>query len=190
VRLIAEVRQAMRQQLAADTPTAQSLALRWMNLTLAMMNDNFDLIERWGRMYNTEPKGQFQNGPGPEVVSYINAAITLRMNAMLRHLTRDELHTLRTVPETAIEQLSREAHALHAAQADPACAAAHALVAQWEQAMLNLCAGQSALLRKLIAAYNAEPLLQVATVFDDTTLGFIRQALAAQGHPLSTAIIA
>lgn len=188
--LIAEVRQAMLRQLAANTPTVQSLALRWMNLTLAMMNDNFELIERWGRMYHAEPKGQFRNGPGPEVVSYINVAIALRMDAMLRHMTLAELHTLRTVPEAVIEQLGREAHALQATQADPAGAAARVLVAQWEQVMLDLCGGQPALLRKLIAAYNAEPLLQGTTVFDDTTLTYIRCALAAQGHPLSTAVIA
>ena len=137
-------------------------------------------------MVNTEPKGQFKNGPGPEVVAYINAAIALRMGAMLRHMTLAELHTLRTVPEAAIEQLAQEAHALHAAQADLTGAAAQALVAQWEQVMLDLCGGQPALLRKLIAAYNAEPLLQGTTVFDELTLGFIRRAMAAQGHPLSS----
>lgn len=186
-RLIAEVRQARQQQLAVDTRAVQSLALRWMNLTLAMMDDNFDLIERWGRMYNTEPKGQFKNGPGPEVVSYINDAIALRMSAMLRHVTLAELHTLRTVPEAAVEHLGREAHALHATQANLTGAAARALVAQWEQVMLELCGGQPALLRKLIKAYNAEPLLQGTTVFDDLTLDVIQRAMAAQGHPLSSA---
>lgn len=188
-RLIADVRQAMQQQLAADSHHVQMLALRWMNLTLAMMSDNFQLIERWGQMYNTEPKGQFAGGPGPEVVSYINAAIALRMDAMLRHMTRAELHTLRTVPDAAIEQLAREAHALHAAQTDLASAPAQALVARWKQVMLELCGGQPALLDKLIAAYNAEPLLQGTTVFDALTLDVIKRSLVAQGHPLSTQIV-
>jgi DNA-binding transcriptional MerR regulator len=188
-RLIAEVRQAMRQQLAADSRPVQLLALRWMNLTLAMMSDNFKLIERWGQMYSAEPKGQFKNGPGPEVVSYINAAIALRMGAMLRHMTRAELHTLRTVPDAAIEHLAHEAHALHATQADLTGAAAQALVAHWERVMLDLCGGQPALLRKLIAAYTAEPLLQGTTVFDEFTLDFLQRAMAAQGHPLSTQIV-
>lgn len=183
-RLIADVRLAMQQQLAADCKPVQSLALRWMNLTLAMMDDDFNLIDRWGQMYNTEPAGQFKNGPGPEVISYINAAIALRMSAMLRHMTLAELRTLRTIDEAAVQQLSREAHTLHAAQADPAAAPAKALVAHWEQVMLDLCGKQPALLRKLITAYNAEPLLQGTTVFDDITLGFIKRALAAQGHQL------
>ncbi len=182
--LIAEVRHAMQQQLAADSKPVQALALRWMNLTLAMMNDDFKLIERWGLMYSTEPTGQFKNGPGPEVVGYINAAIALRVAAMLRHMTLAELHTLRTIDEVAVAQLTQEAHALHAAQADPASAPAKALLARWEQVMLALCANQSALLRKLITAFNAEPLLQGTTVFDDITLGFIKRALAAQGHQL------
>jgi DNA-binding transcriptional MerR regulator len=183
-RLIAEVRQAMQQQLPADSRPVQTLALRWMNLTLAMMSDNFKLIERWGQMVNTEPKGQFKNGPGPEVVSYINAAIVLRMNAMLRHMTLAELQTLRTIPDTAIEQLAHEAHALHAAQADLTDAPARALVAHWEQVMLVLCGGQSVMLRKVIAAYNAEPLLQGTTVFDEFTLDVIKRAMAAQNRPL------
>ncbi|MDD2924458.1 MerR family transcriptional regulator [Rhodoferax sp.] len=184
-RLIGEVRQAMQQQQAADSQPVQSLALRWMNLTLAMMNDNFHLIDRWGQMYNTEPKGQFKNGPGPEVISYISAAITLRMAAMQRHMTPAELRTLRTIPETVITQLTQEAHTLHTSRADPTSTAARAFVAHWEQVMLNLCGGQPALLRKLIAAFNAEPLLQGTTVFDDITLDVIQRTLAAQGHPLS-----
>jgi DNA-binding transcriptional MerR regulator len=185
-RLIADVRQAMQQQQAADSRPVQSLALRWMNLTLAMMNDNFKLIERWGQMYCAEPKGQFKNGPGPDVIRFINAAIDLRMNAMLRHMSRAELHTLRTIPDAAIEQLAQEAHALHAAHADLTGAPAQALVAHWEHVMLNLCSDQPELLRKLIAAYSAEPLLQSTTVFDELTLDVIKRAMVAQGHPLST----
>jgi len=184
-RLIAEVRLAMQQQLTADSRLVQTLALRWMNLTLAMMSDNFKLIERWGQMYSAEPKGQFKNGPGPEVVSYINVAIVLRMNAMLRHMTLVELHTLRTIPDVAIEQLAQEAHGLHAAQADLTGAPARALVAHWEQVMLELCGGQPVMLRKVIAAYDAEPLLKGTTVFDELTLDIVKRAMAAQGHPLS-----
>jgi len=182
--LIADVREAMQQQLAADTKHVQSLALRWMNLTLAMMNDDFNLIDRWGLMYSTEPTGQFKNGPGPEVVGYINAAIALRMAAMLRHMSLAELRTLRTIDEAAVQALKQEAHALIAAQSDPTAAPAKALVARWEQVMLGLCGNKPTLLRKLITAYNAEPLLQGTTVFDDATLGFIKRALAAQGHQL------
>ena len=188
--LIAEVRAAIAEQLAPDTQAVQSLALRWMNLTLAMMNDDFKLIDRWGQMYNTEPKGLFQNGPGPDVISYINAAIALRMAAMLRHMTLAELHTLRTVAQADIDQLAREAHALHAAKADLAGPAARALVASWEQFMLAVCGGKPALLRKLIMAYTAEPLLQGTTVFDSVALEVIKRAMAVQGHPLANPLFA
>lgn len=182
--LIADTRLALHQQLAADARPTQALALRWMNLTLAMMDDDFNLIDRWGQMVNSEPSGQFKNGPGPDVIGYINAAIALRMAAMLRHMTLAELRTLRTIPDAAVQHLAQEAHALHAAQADLAGAPAKALVARWGQLMLDLCGNQPALLGKLIAAFNAEPLLQGTTVFDDTTLDVIKRALAAQGQPL------
>lgn len=183
--LIAEVREAIAEQWAPDTQAVQALALRWMNLTLAMMNDDFKLIDRWGQMYNTEPKGLFQNGPGPDVIRYINAAIALRMAAMLRHMTLAELHTMRTGPEAGVEALARSAHALHASQADLAGPAARALVASWEQFMLVVCGGKPALLRKLIVAYTEEPLLRGTTVFDTVTLDVIKRALDAQGHPLA-----
>ena len=187
--LIAEVRVAMEQQLAADTQHVQSLALRWMNLTLAMMDDDFKLIDRWGQMYNNEQKGQFRNGPGPDVVSYINAAIALRMAAMLRHMSLDELHTLRTGPQADIDQLARDAHALHATKADLSGPAARALVTRWEQFMLAVCGGKPALLRKLIVAYTAEPLLNGTTVFDSVALEVIKRAMDAQGHPLANALL-
>lgn len=189
-RLIAEVRVALEQQLAADSKAVQSLALRWMNLTLAMMDDDFQLIDRWGQMYNTEPKGQFKGGPGPEVLTFINAAIALRMEAMLCHMTLAELHTLRTGPQDGIDQLARDAHALHATQADLMGPTARKLVAQWEQFMLGVCGQQPALLHKLIVAYTAEPLLHGTTVFDALTLDVIKRAMEAQGHPLSLARIA
>jgi DNA-binding transcriptional MerR regulator len=189
-RLIAEVKVAMAQQMAMDSKPVQSLALRWMNLTLAMMDDDFKLIERWGQMYNTEPKGQFKNGPGPEVLTFINAAIALRMEAMLRHMTLAELHTLRTGPQADIDQLANDAHALHAAQADLAGPAARSLVARWEQFMMVVCGQQPALLRKLIVAYTAEPLLHGTTVFDTLTLDVIKRAMDVQGHPLSKPLIA
>lgn len=188
--LIAEVRVALEQQLAADTKPVQSLALRWMNLTLAMMDDDFKLIDRWGQMYNTEPKGQFKNGPGPEVLNFINAAIALRMAAMLRHMSLAELQTLRTGPQADIEQLARDARVLHAAQADLAGPAERALVAHWEQFMLVVCGGKPALLHKLIVAYTAEPLLHGTTVFDTVTLDVIMRALDAQGHSLSSPFVA
>jgi DNA-binding transcriptional MerR regulator len=184
--LITDVRVAMEQKLAAGSKTVQSLALRWMNLTLAMMDDDFKLIDRWGQMHNTEPKGQFKNGPGAEVISFINAAIALRMAAMLRHMTLAELHTLRTGPEAGLAQLARDAHALHTAQADLAGPAARALVASWEQYMLAVCGGKPALLRKLIVAYTAEPLLHGTSVFDTVTLDVMKRAMDVQGHPLSS----
>lgn len=187
--LIAEVRVAMEQQLPADAKIVQALALRWMNLTLAMMDDDFKLIERWGQMYNTESKGQFKNGPGPEVVGFINAAIDIRMQAMLRHMSLAELQTLRTGPQADIDQLAHDAHALHAAKADLAGPAARELVARWEQFMLVVCGQKPALLRKLIVAYTAEPLLHGTTVFDALTLDVIKRAMDAQGHALSKPFI-
>jgi DNA-binding transcriptional MerR regulator len=183
--LIAEVRSAIQQGWTADAQPTQVLALRWMNLTLSMMGDDFELIERWGQMYNAEPKGQFKNGPGPEVVAFIMRAIGLRMEAMQRHLTQAEIHTLRTIPDAAVQSLSQQAHALQASHADPKGELAIQFVAQWQQVMLDLCGGDVAMLHKFIGTYYAEPILQTATVFDDTTMHYLQRALVAQSHSLA-----
>lgn len=188
-RLIADVRVAMGQSLSPHSPPVQSLALRWMNLTLEMMDDDFQLIERWGTMYNAEPVGQFKNGPGPEVVGFINTAIGLRMAAMLRHMTLAELHTLRTVPQAAIDQLSRDAIALRDSHTDLTSPAARDLIGRWEQLMLGVCGNQSALLRKMLVAYTVEPLLNGTTVFAPEALNWIKQALIAQEHPLLSTLL-
>jgi len=56
--------------------------------------------------------------------------------------------------------------------------------------MMVVCGQQPALLRKLIVAYTAEPLLQGTTVFDTLTLDVIKRAMDVQGHPLSKPLIA
>ncbi len=185
---IADARQAMREQCPPDSPRMQILALRWMNLTLAMMNDDFNLIDRWGQMYSTEPTDQFKNGPGPEVVSFVNAAIALRMAAMLRHMTLAELRTLRTAPDDELRQVTEQAHALHAKKAAPHGVAARALVARWQALMDTISGNNPALLRKIIDAYRLEPLLQGTSLFDKITLDYIQKALIAQKHPLAEAL--
>jgi hypothetical protein len=51
--------------------------------------------------------------------------------------------------------------------------------------MLDLCGGDVAMLHKFIGTYYAEPILQTATVFDDTTMHYLQRALVAQSHSLA-----
>ncbi len=185
---IADARQAMHDQCPADSPRMQALALRWMNLTLAMMNDDFNLIDRWGQMYSAEPTEQFKNGPGREVVNFVNAAITLRVAAMLRHMTLAELRTLRTVPDEAVQRVKEQARALIAENTAPDAPAARALLENWLALMDAISGHNRALLCKVIEAYQLEPLLQGTTVFDTPTIDYIKRALIAQKHPLADAL--
>ncbi len=181
---ISDARLAMQEQCPADSPRMQALALRWMNLTLAMMNDNFDLIDRWGLMYNTEPTDQFKNGPGRKVVQFVNAAISLRIAAMTRHMTMAELRTLRTAPEDLRQRVTELAHVLHAENAAPDSAAARTLIEQWQALMEAISGHNPELLHKMVKAYRLEPLLQGTTIFDTITMDYIQKALIAQRHPL------
>ncbi len=185
---IADARRAMHEQCPADSPRMQALALRWMNLTLAMMNDDFNLIDRWGQMYSTEPTEQFKNGPGREVVNFVKAAITLRVAAMLRHMSMAELRTLRTVSDDAVQRVKAQAHVLIAQNMEPDSAAAQALIADWLALMDTISGHNPALLRKVIDAHRQEPLLQGTTIFDAPTLDYIQQALIAQKHPFAVAL--
>lgn len=181
--LFEAVHQAMRDQLAPDSPQVQSLAVRWMNLTLAMMNDDFHLIERWGKMHTAEPKGRLKGDLAHQVSDFIQPAIDLRMDAMLRHMTRDELYCIRTGSEVEIAQITQLAQRLHAENANPEAGQARKLLHLWEKFMLSVCADNPALLEKLLHAYNVEPVLRNTTTFDHTTLEYIQRALKAQTHP-------
>lgn len=78
--LIAEIRTAMDSGLAPHAKKVQSLARRWMDLSIQMTDGDYVLMKKWEQMYFQEPSARGKQGDSIEVVRYINQAIELRVN--------------------------------------------------------------------------------------------------------------
>ncbi|MCP3137771.1 MerR family transcriptional regulator [Pyxidicoccus xibeiensis] len=105
--LMAQVRQAMKAGIPADSLEVQPLAHRWMMLMGLWMDGNFDLIRRWGDMYKREPSVHSEQGPDLRMVEYVDRAIELRLAALGRHLSIDEMMRMKRVPPEEWEALYR-----------------------------------------------------------------------------------
>lgn len=76
--LVADIADAMNRGLSPRSPEVQSLAQRWMDLSVQMTNGDLQLMKRWEQMYLQEPAARGRHGDSIELVRFINQAIELR----------------------------------------------------------------------------------------------------------------
>ncbi|OOG42936.1 MerR family transcriptional regulator [Polaromonas sp. A23] len=175
--LIAEIRSAMDRGVPADSLELQPLAYRWMNLMLHWMDGDFDLLERWGHMYNQEPVAQQKEGPSQDMVEYISKPIKQRLAVLGKYLEEDELKRLGKVSEDEWKHISESARSLIQQGTSAHSPEAQKLARQWNALMDRLTDHDNTLRAKLMAAHAAEPLLRAAAVLDTETRDFLRKAL-------------
>jgi DNA-binding transcriptional MerR regulator len=176
--LIAGVAALMARGVPSDALEVQPLAARWMNLMGLWMDGNFDLIARWGAMYRREPVARLDDGPPAELVEYIGAAIGLRMAALLRHLSTDDLGRLSRPPEEEWRRLGGELAALQARGALPEDDAVQAIARTWAQLFDAFTGHDPALAARLMKAMGAEPVLQAAAVTAPPLRDYLLRAMA------------
>jgi len=163
--LTAAVRQAMDGGAAPTDPVVQPLARRWMMLCHHWLDGDFDLIVRWGEMYEREAFPAGRNGaPDRRMMRFMKAAIGNRF-ALLKAAGLDEgdLRGVRHVPEAeweAVDAAGRELVAAGAAAQDPRV---RALRVRWIDLYDRLAGHDPALRRKLLALQRGDPLLQAAS---------------------------
>jgi hypothetical protein len=104
--LLAQVRQMMHSGVPATDPRVQPLAQHWMGMVHQWLGGDFDLIERWGRMYQEEPLTRSTQTPEPALLRYIDQATALRMAAWQRHFDTAEMSRFRRVDPAQWQQLS------------------------------------------------------------------------------------
>jgi DNA-binding transcriptional MerR regulator len=177
--LIAEVAALMARGVPSDAPELQPLASRWMNLMGQWMDGNHDLIVRWGEMYRREPVARRDDGPPAELIDYIGEAIGLRMAALLRHLSTDDLGRLGKPPENEWRRLGDELSALQARGASPEDDAVQAIARAWAQLFDAFTGHDPALAARLMKAMGAEPVLQAAAVIAPPVRDYLLRAMAA-----------
>jgi hypothetical protein len=144
----------------ADSLELQPLAQRWMGLIHAWLGGDFELIERWGRMYVQEPVTRQHDGPDLETVQYIEPACQRRMACWLNHFTLDEMRRFQWVPTSEWRLLEAQARQLCDRDVPLVDPAWKGLQRRW-QALADRVAGNDPALRQRIdAAYAADPVLQ------------------------------
>lgn len=177
--LVAAVRGVMNRELAADDPEVQPLAQRWMRLMLRWMDGNFDLIDRWGEMYEKEPSAAGRNGaPEADMIEFIRRAIDLRMGLLCKYLTLEEIRRFRFVPDGEWQQLGGQVNKLIADGVPPESEAARTLARQWLVLMDRAAGHDLGLGAKVLKAYASEPLLQAGSVLPAPVRGYLRECMA------------
>jgi hypothetical protein len=177
--LIASIRQAMAQGIAADSFEAQPLARRWMELSFRWMEGDFALLARWKEMCQKEPQAHGKSGIDAGLFGFVSKAIELRLSVLEKYLRPEELKRLRAVPEKEWIALSRDAEQLIRNHAPATSEPAQKLARQWSR-MIDCVTDDDPVIReKLITAFRNEPLLQAGTAMSDTARDFIRRAWQA-----------
>jgi DNA-binding transcriptional MerR regulator len=177
-RLLDEVRALMDTGATPETPEAQRLARRWMALVHHWMGGNFDLIHRWGEMYRAEPSAHGRaGGPPSDMNDFMQRAVEVRMALLARHFDLAEMRNIRYIPEAQWAEIEAEGLALLRQGCAPDSPPARALRARWLALQHQMIDGDEVLLRKMIQANRAEPLLSAGSPISPEVREFLTQGL-------------
>ena len=178
------VQGAMDRQLPPDAPEVQALAYRWMALMLLWMGGDMDLLERWGHMFRTEPSTHGRNhAPPGAMIEYVEVAIKLRMGALEKYLTRDDLRALGHVPYAQWAALEATVQDLLARSVPPQHPHAVAAALRWDALFGQLTRNNATLRQKLLRASAQEPLLQAGAPLSAPVRAYLQSALAHAQRP-------
>ena len=176
--LVAQVRALMDQGVPPTDPQVQPLAHQWMGLIHHWLGGNFDLIERWGRMYLQEPMARRAGAPDLAVVRYIEQATALRQAAWLRHFSLAEMSRFQRVAAAQWAALGADAEALMAARVPATAAAAQALADRMHGLVSQAVGHDPQLVQKMAAAMAAEPLLRAGAMLAGPAKAYLQEAMA------------
>jgi DNA-binding transcriptional MerR regulator len=177
--LLKAVRALMDQGLAAEAPEVQPYAQRWMRLMLRWMDGNFDLIDRWGEMYEKEPSAHGRNGaPQSDMIEFIRRAIDLRMGLLCKYVTPEEIRRFRHIPDADWNGIADRVNELMASGAAPDSEAAQALVRQWLALIDRLVGHDTDVRTRLLIAQASEPLLQAGAMLPAPVRAYLRECMA------------
>lgn len=176
--LVADVAALMARGVPADALEVQPLAARWMTLLGQWMDGSVDLITRWGEMYKREPVARRGDGPSLALIDYIDEAIGLRMAALLRHMSADDLSRLGVPPEDEWRRLAGELATLQARGVAPEDAAVQAIAREWARLFDAFTGHDPGIAARLMQAMGSEPVLQAAAVVTPAVRDYLLRAMA------------
>ena len=179
--LLAEVKAMMARGVPPTDLAMQPLAHRWMGLIHHWLGGDFDLIDRWGRMYGQEPGARQTPGPDLATVRYVEQATELRLAHWRKHCTMAELSRFGWVRHEKWQALTAAVRRLIADGVDPAAPAALAVQANALALLLRTADGDAALLHKLGSAVAADPVLRAGSALAPEVRAYLQQVRDATG---------
>ena len=180
--LLQAVREAMVRGVPPDSIALQPLARRWMDVSARWMNGDIALLKRWGSMVREQPGLPLPSGMDRGLLAYIDRAIQLRLAALAKYISSDELQHLDKTLEPEWRALSERAERLMGDGAPPHSASARQLAGEWHALLDRVVRHDATLRERLLAAYENEPLLQAGAVFTPEVRRYVRRAAALDPH--------
>lgn len=174
--LLQAVREAMERGVPADSLELQPLARQWMDVSARWMDGDLALLNRWGRMLREEPGLPLPSGMDRSLLEYINQPVQLRLAALARYITADELQRLDKTLEPEWRALAERAERLIGDGAPPHGASARRLARDWQNLVDRWVRHDSDLRERLLAAYDNEPLIRAGAVFTPEVRRYVQQA--------------
>jgi DNA-binding transcriptional MerR regulator len=181
LRLVEEVGTLMDKGISPTDPSVQPYAHRWMNLMHTWMGGDFDLMERWGRMYLAEPGAHNRVRPGLAMIQFMEEAVQLRLSLLERHIGAEDLRRLRVLPDEEWRAFNDSVMVLIPQQLPPHAPQVLAALKRWNE-MIDHCALNDPVLRtKVQRAFEAEPLLRNSSPLQPVAREYLMKAAAALG---------
>lgn len=142
-----------------NTTQVQLLTQKWMNIAMNVFQGNLANILDWARMHQAEPHAALHAGLDPALVGYIEKAVALRLEALRRHLSPEELKRLNGSTGKDWEEFAVQGERLLAKGASPKTKAAKKLLARYHELAISTASGDAELASKLAKAYATESIL-------------------------------
>ncbi|MBI2772829.1 MAG: MerR family transcriptional regulator [Burkholderiales bacterium] len=178
VPLMAQVRTAMDSGLAPDSPQVQPLINRWMTLMINWMDGDFNLIERWGRMFRDEPSAHGRNNaPEGDMIDYVTRGVDVRMALMGKYLSPQQLRRIGKVAPAEWRALEDSVNGLLRGGVPPQSPAAKEAAACWQGLVGRLAGGDAEMGAALRAAWAAEPLLAAGSSLSAPVRAYLAKSI-------------
>lgn len=174
--LINDVCDAAKKNYPVDSPPAQVLARRWMDLAMRWMKNDIDLLHRWRDMCLKEPAAYGQSGIDSASFHYIGRAIKLRVEAFQKYLSADEIKRLNKNLDEKWAELEKAAKEIIQRKLPADSEEAQHLVIKWRQLLDEATDHDPVIREKLMLAVRSEPLIQAGSPLSAEVWNFIRNA--------------
>jgi DNA-binding transcriptional MerR regulator len=181
--LIKDLEKFMQRSVDSHSLELQPLARRWMELNKRWMDADFNLIVKWDRMYESEPLVRSRGDVSSDMVDYIKPAIKLRLAALHRYFSNDELMSLQERGQEWAT-LEKEIKDAIKTQLSPDHEKALILLKTWNDLVDHTVNHDPELRMKLITAFREDDILRAGSVLSLPAQQYIQKIWSA--YELST----